>query len=79
MFDNLSVENIKRKIRDGEIEHSHQFPKLATIAHQVFAIPASSAASERSFSAAGFTVSERRSALSPDTVDDILFVHSNNK
>jgi len=58
-------------------EHSHQFPKLATLARQLFAIPASSAASERSFSAAGYTVSERRTALSPDTVDNILFLHSN--
>ena len=57
----------------------HQFPKLATLARQVFAIPASSAASERSFSAAGCTVTERRTALSPDTVDSILFVHSNKK
>jgi len=60
-------------------ENLYQFPKLATLARQVFAIPSSSAASERSFSAAGCTVSERRTALSPDTVDNILFVHSNNK
>ena len=42
-----------------------------------FAIPASSAASERSFSAAGCTVSARRTALSSENVDDILFIHSN--
>ena len=58
-------------------QNSQTFPKLATLARQVFAIPASSAASERSFSAAGFTVSERRTGLNPDTVDNILFVHAN--
>ena len=31
MFDNLSVENIKQKIRDGE-SIPIMFPKLATIA-----------------------------------------------
>ena len=54
-----------------------QFPKLRALARQLFAIPASSAASERSFSAAGCTVSARRTALSSENVDDILFIHSN--
>jgi hypothetical protein len=54
-----------------------QFPKLQTLARQLFAIPASSAASERSFSAAGCTVSARRTALSAGNVNDILFIHSN--
>jgi hypothetical protein len=54
-----------------------QFPKLRALARQLLAIPASSAASERSFSAAGCTVSARRTALSAENVDDILFLHSN--
>jgi len=58
-------------------EQSSAFPKLSTLARQMFAIPASSAASERSFSAAGCTLSARRTALSPENVDNILFVHSN--
>jgi len=41
------------------------------------AIPTFSADSERSFSEAGATVSDRRSALDSDTVEKILFVHSN--
>jgi len=32
---------------------------------------------ERSFSASGCTVSERRTALDSETVENILFVHSN--
>jgi len=42
----------------------------------LLAIPASSAASERVFSAAGCTVTARRTALDSETVDNILFVHS---
>jgi len=40
-------------------------------------LPASSASSERAFSAAGNTITERRTNLKSETVDDILFVHSN--
>jgi len=47
------------------------------LARQLFAIPASSAASERSFSAAGCRVSARRTALSSENVDDNLSIHSN--
>ena len=39
--------------------------------------PVKIAASERPFSAAGYTVSESHTALSPDTVYNILFLHSN--
>ena len=60
-------------------KNASSFPKLATVARFILAIPSSSAASERSFSAAGQTISDRRTNLSPDTVDDILFVHSNSQ
>lgn len=56
------------------------FPYLSMLANQIFAIPASSASSERSFSTAGRVVEERRSCLSGSTVDEILFLnnHFNN-
>ena len=60
-------------------EHATRFPNVAHIARSILSIPASSAASERDFSTAGFVVSERRSQLKPATVDDILFLHSNLK
>ena len=41
--------------------------------------PASSAASERTFSAAGCTITQRRTALDPDTVDRILFIKPNKQ
>ncbi|KAK1875685.1 putative AC9 transposase [Dissostichus eleginoides] len=60
-------------------EHATRFPNVAHIARLILSIQASSAASERDFSTAGFVVSERRSQLKPGTVDDILFLHSNLK
>ncbi|KAF3840348.1 hypothetical protein F7725_019065 [Dissostichus mawsoni] len=57
-------------------EHATRFPNVAQIACSILSIPASSAASERDFSTAGFVVSERRSQLKPGTVDDILFLHT---
>ena len=59
-------------------EEATHFPKLSTLARQLLAIPATSTASQRSFSAAGCTVSARRTALAPETVDNILFIHSND-
>ncbi|CAF3858848.1 unnamed protein product [Rotaria sordida] len=56
--------------------HQHKFPCLSLLARRLFSIPVTSAAVERSFSAAGLAVTERRSSLDPDTVNDILFVRS---
>ena len=53
------------------------YPKLTRLARSVLCIPASSSSSERVFSAAGLTISERRTALNPETVDSILFLHNN--
>ena len=58
--------------------HAVELSNLATVARQVLCTPASSAASERAFSAAGITISQRRTTLDSDTVDNILFIHSNN-
>ncbi|CAL9699746.1 unnamed protein product [Knipowitschia caucasica] len=55
--------------------NSNVYPKLSKLAKSVLCIPASSSSSERVFSAAGRTISERRTALKPSTVDAILFLH----
>ncbi|KAA0718425.1 hypothetical protein E1301_Tti021484 [Triplophysa tibetana] len=60
-------------------DHAHLFPNIAQIARSILAIPASSAASERGFSCAGYVIQERRSQLKQSTVDDVLFLHSNLK
>jgi hypothetical protein len=58
-------------------ENEKVFPNVAKVARRLLCVPASSAASERSFSVAGLTVSQRRAALDPETVHNILFIHSN--
>ena len=57
-------------------DHKYEYPKLALLCAYYLAIPASSASSEREFSAAGQTINERRTNLSPETIDNILVLHS---
>ena len=53
-------------------------PKLANLAKFILAIPATSTASERNFSASGITVTQLSSSIDPNTVDSILFLRSNS-
>ncbi|CAF0926191.1 unnamed protein product [Rotaria sordida] len=55
------------------------YPRLAKIAKRVFAVPATSAAVEREFSLAGNIVTKKRSKLSSETVNDIIFQNSFEK
>jgi hAT family C-terminal dimerisation region len=50
-------------------QHQRGFPNLSKLAKKYLNIPASSASSERNFSAAGLVLSERRTRLSPENVD----------
>lgn len=52
------------------------FPNLSILARTIFCIPASSAAVERSFSSAGNIISQRRTSISPSTVNDMILVRS---
>jgi hAT family C-terminal dimerisation region len=58
-------------------DNNKLFPNLFTVACSVLCIPASSAASERVFSTAGRLLEKRRTSLSPNTVNNLLFLHSN--
>ncbi len=51
-------------------------PNLAKVASQILTVPGTSSSVERSFTASGQIISERRSSISPDLVDDILFLRS---
>lgn len=51
------------------------YPLLAKIARSVLSVPATSALSERVFSAAGLTVTKLRSYLNPDNVDALVYLH----
>ena len=57
-------------------DYEQKFPCLSLLVRRLFTIPVTSAAVERSFSAADLTITERRPSLDPDTVNDILFVRS---
>ena len=50
-------------------EHMKDFPYLATVARSVLAVQATSAASERVFSSAGFIGNRHRSRLSVDSLE----------
>jgi len=49
--------------------------RLSIVAQGLLGVPAASTSSERAFSLAGLTPDERRTQLSPQTVDGLLFVH----
>ena len=59
--------------------HQEKFPYLAKLARRLYSIPATSAYVERQFSAGGLLISERRSSLNPDTVENVLFILSIHK
>ncbi|KAH6937319.1 hypothetical protein HPB50_026731 [Hyalomma asiaticum] len=53
------------------------YPKLAELARKILAIPATSASSERNFSAAGYVMQEQRTRLKPESMDNLSFLHDN--
>jgi len=52
------------------------WPKLSAVMHCILDILSTETSSERVFSLAGRTVEERRTQLSADAVDDLVFVHT---
>ena len=58
-----------------KVEHS-RYPQLAKLAHKY---RATSVPSERVFSCAGQIVSDHRSSLKPDRVNDLVFLARNLK
>ena len=54
-----------------------KFPTLALVAARYLSISATSAKSERVFSAAGFILNHLRSTLAPELFSDIMFIREN--
>ena len=59
--------------------NTHRYLRVAKVARDVLAIPATSAPSERIFSTAGLTVTKLRSCLKPSSVDALVFLNKNLK
>ena len=57
--------------------HKAQFPTLAKLARCYLAIPAMSTPSERIFLVAGYIASERRSRLTGEHVEQLVFLNKN--
>ena len=55
------------------------YPKLAVIARSVYSIPASQNKSERAFSSAGHVMTDLRTTLDPEHLDELLLIRSFNK
>ncbi|KAJ6639646.1 putative AC transposase [Pseudolycoriella hygida] len=69
----VEVKNILTFWKDQE----SSMPKLSKLASKLFSIPITSTPSERNFSIAGIVIDSKRSRLSPDKLDYILFIHNN--
>ena len=58
-------------------QNAVHFPMLSCLARKYLCVPATSTPSERVFSTTGNLVSKKRSMLSPETVDKLVFLHAN--
>ncbi|CAF3420265.1 unnamed protein product, partial [Rotaria socialis] len=57
----------------------NEIPSLARIARRIHSIPATSASVERQFSIAGLTLTNRRTCLNPEQLDNIICIRSMTK
>nr|XP_033810634.1 zinc finger BED domain-containing protein 1-like [Geotrypetes seraphini]XP_033810635.1 zinc finger BED domain-containing protein 1-like [Geotrypetes seraphini] len=57
--------------------NEHRFPAVAKLAQQYLAIPATAVIPERAFAAANTRLEHRRAVLTPEHLDQILFLNQN--
>jgi len=55
--------------------HCLALDELAEVARHLLAVPAAITSSEYSFSIAGRTIEDRKTRLSSDSVDGLMFLH----
>ena len=58
-------------------KYKHSFPNLSLMARKYLGVVATSVPSERLFSCAGNIVTSKRSALEPENVEKLVFLHDN--
>ena len=58
--------------------NQNKYPKISQMAWKYLCIAATSAPSERMFSASGHLTSDRRSRLTPDNANILLFLNKNS-
>lgn len=78
IYTQMKAESVSVNVLKWWSDASAQVPTLSKAAKFVLCIPASSAAPERTFSTGSFVVNERRSQLSPSSVENILICHGNH-
>lgn len=62
---------------DWWVVNKSRFPNVAVVARQYLAIPATSVASERLFSKCGLVCSDRRAALNPQHLEQLVVLSHN--
>lgn len=73
MHNKIKVTNVLSYWKD----HAKLMPTLTNVAAQIYGIPATSTPSERNFSVAGLIVNQRRTQITPDNLDKVIFMHNN--
>ena len=58
-------------------KHEHSYPNLSCMAQKYLGVVATSVPSERLFSCAGNFITSKRSALEPENVEKLVFLHDN--
>lgn len=80
------ITKYKRELIDSKLsllqwwkDRVNLYPYLITTIKHVLCIPATSVASERAFSTAGYVVNKYRSRLTPNNVNTLLFLNKNRQ
>ena len=68
---------LKRRPLEWWRNHEHLYPKLSQMARKYLGVVTTSVTSERLFSTAGNVVTSKRSALEPENVEKLVFLHDN--
>ena len=75
----FTTEAVKRMPLMWWKQHQEEFPRLARMARQYLAVPASSASPERLFSSVGFVKSDLRGSLLDTTLIDVCGLNKHPK